>query len=132
VAVGKRESLSVFGNDYPTPDGTGVRDYIHVTDLAIGHLKAITKLKDNPGIVVYNLGTGRGTSVLEMIKAFEKASGKTIKYQITDRRPGDVPACYADPSLANAELGWETKLDIEDMCASTWKWQMQNPNGYDR
>jgi UDP-glucose 4-epimerase len=123
VAVGKLPQLSVFGADYPTPDGTGVRDYIHVVDLAKGHLKALEKLQKAPGIVTYNLGTGRGFSVLEMIKAFEKASGKEVKYQIAARRSGDIATCYADPSKAEAELGWTAKYDIDDMCQDTWRWQ---------
>ncbi|SPD72304.1 UDP-galactose-4-epimerase [uncultured Desulfobacterium sp.] len=131
VAVGKLEFLSVFGNDYPTPDGTGVRDYIHVVDLAIGHLKAIERLKDNPGVVTYNLGTGNGYSVLEMVRAFEKACGRNIPYQIVERRPGDVATCYADPSLAGRELNWTAARGIDDMCADAWRWQYNNPNGYE-
>lgn len=131
VAVGKLDQLSVFGDDYPTKDGTGVRDYIHVVDLARGHLRAIEKLeRDKPGVVTYNLGTGRGYSVLEMINAFEQATGQEIPYKITDRRPGDIASCYADPSKAEQELHWKAKHDIEDMCADTWQWQSQNPNGY--
>lgn len=130
VAVGKLEKLSVFGNDYPTRDGTGVRDYIHVVDLSIGHLKALEKLDTDPGLVTYNLGTGQGYSVLEMVKAFEEASGKEVPYQITDRRPGDIAECYADPSKAEEELGWKAKRDIYDMCKDTWRWQSNNPNGY--
>ncbi|WP_428236806.1 UDP-glucose 4-epimerase GalE [Gracilimonas sp.] len=130
VAVGKLEQLSVFGDDYPTPDGTGVRDYIHVVDLAIGHLKALEKLTSDPGLVIYNLGTGKGTSVLEMVKAFEKASGKEVPYKITPRRPGDIAACYADPSKAEDELGWTAERGIEEMCRDAWKWQSENPNGY--
>ncbi|WP_299791077.1 UDP-glucose 4-epimerase GalE [uncultured Shewanella sp.] len=130
VAVGKREKLSVFGGDYPTQDGTGVRDYIHVVDLAKGHLKALEKLKTEPGLVTYNLGTGQGYSVLDMVKAFEKASGKTIPYQIVARRPGDIAACYAAPQKAKAELGWQATHTLEDMAASSWKWQSTNPNGY--
>lgn len=130
VAVGKREKLSVFGDDYPTPDGTGVRDYIHVVDLAEGHLKALDKLSSNPGVVTYNLGTGRGLSVLEMIKAFEKASDRPIPYEIVPRRAGDIAECYADPSFAEKELGWKTSRDLDDMCADSWRWQAQNPNGY--
>lgn len=131
VAVGKLKELSVFGSDYPTPDGTGVRDYIHVIDLAEGHIKALEKLEENPGLAVYNLGTGKGTSVLEMIRAFERASGKTIPYKITDRRPGDIASCYADPSKAEKELGWKAEKDIAEMCADSWRWQSQNPNGYE-
>jgi len=131
VAVGKLEKLSVFGDDYPTKDGTGVRDYIHVVDLSIGHLKALEKLQDNPGVVTYNLGTGQGYSVLDMIKAFEKASGCEVPYEITDRRPGDIAACYADPTKAEQELNWKAERGIEEMCADTWKWQSKNPNGYE-
>lgn len=130
VAVGKLKELKVFGNDYPTPDGTGVRDYIHVLDLADGHLKALEKLKDNPGNAVYNLGTGKGTSVLEMIGAFSKASGREIPYRIAARRPGDASECYADPSKAKMELGWTAKRSIHDMCRDTWNWQSHNPEGY--
>ncbi|MFC1639944.1 UDP-glucose 4-epimerase GalE [Gemmatimonadota bacterium] len=131
VAVGRLESLSVFGGDYPTRDGTGVRDYIHVVDLAVGHLNALDKMGEKPGRVVYNLGTGAGNSVLEMVNAFEKACGKKIPYQIVDRRPGDAAECYADPSLALQELGWKTTRGIEEMCADTWRWQSDNPNGYE-
>jgi UDP-glucose 4-epimerase len=123
VAEGRRASLSVFGNDYPTPDGTGLRDYIHVVDLAIGHVKTLNKLATGPGVVTYNLGTGRGNSVLEMVRAFERASGKPVPYQIVPRRPGDIAACYADPSLAKAELGWSAERDIAQMCADSWRWQ---------
>lgn len=130
VAVGKREALSVFGNDYPTHDGTGVRDYIHVVDLAIGHLKALEKLATKPGLVTYNLGTGQGYSVLDMVKAFEKACGKSIAYQIAPRRPGDIAACYANPDHAKTDLGWEATHSLEDMANSTWHWQSTNPNGY--
>ncbi len=130
VAVGKLPRLNVFGNDYPTPDGTGVRDYIHVLDLAAGHVAALNKLCGKPGVVTYNLGTGRGYSVLEMIRAFEKASGRTVPFQFAPRRPGDVAACYADPSLAEKELGWKATRSIDEMCADTWRWQSQNPNGY--
>lgn len=130
VAVGKLEQLSVFGNDYPTPDGTGVRDYIHVVDLAIGHLKAIEKLEENPGLVIYNLGTGKGTSVLDMVQAFEKASGKKVPYKIAPRRPGDIATCYADPAKAEKELKWKAERGIEEMCNDAWKWQSENPNGY--
>jgi len=131
VAVGKLPELRVFGGDYPTPDGTGVRDYIHVTDLALGHLQALQKLQSNPGVVAYNLGTGRGYSVLEVIAAFEKAAGKKIPYRIVERRPGDVAASYADPAKANHELGWSASRDIAEMCADVWRWQSSNPNGYD-
>ena len=130
VAVGKLEKLGVFGDDYDTPDGTGVRDYIHVVDLAIGHVLALDKLSTNPGVVTYNLGTGNGYSVLEIVNAFEKASGRPIPYQIVDRRPGDVAAMWADPSLAEVELGWTAKRGIEEMCADGWNWQSKNPNGY--
>ncbi|WP_428244138.1 UDP-glucose 4-epimerase GalE [Gynuella sp.] len=130
VAVGRREKLSVFGNDYDTPDGTGVRDYIHVVDLAKGHLRAIEKLSSKPGCVAYNLGTGRGYSVLEMIKALEKTCGKEIAYEIVERRPGDIACCYADPAFAEQELGWKAEHDLDDMMADSWKWQSQNPKGY--
>ena len=130
VAVGKLAALSVFGNDYPTADGTGVRDYIHVVDLARGHLQALEKLAGRPGVVTYNLGTGRGCSVLEMIAAFARASGREIPYRITARRPGDIACCYADPGLAEKELGWQATRGIDDMCADTWRWQAKNPNGY--
>lgn len=130
VAVGKRTALSVFGNDYPTHDGTGVRDYIHVVDLANGHLKALAKLATKPGLVTYNLGTGQGYSVLDMVKAFEKACGNTIAYQIAPRRPGDIAACYADPTRAREDLGWQATHTLEDMANSSWHWQSTNPNGY--
>ncbi|MBN2545555.1 MAG: UDP-glucose 4-epimerase GalE [Spirochaetes bacterium] len=130
VAVGKLKQLRVFGNDYPTPDGTGIRDYIHVVDLALGHIKAIEKLKENQGLSIYNLGTGRGYSVLEVIKAFEKASVKKIPYTIVDRRSGDIASCYADPHKANKELKWNAKYNIDDMCEDAWRWQKNNPNGY--
>jgi len=130
VAMGKREILSVFGNDYPTPDGTGVRDYIHVVDLAKGHVKAIEKLSENPGIITVNLGTGRGYSVLELHAAFEKASGRTIPYKIAPRRPGDIAVCYADPAKAYEVLGWKAEKGVEEMCEDSWRWQSQNPNGY--
>ena len=130
VAVGKRTALSVFGNDYPTHDGTGVRDYIHVVDLANGHLKALAKLATKPGLVTYNLGTGQGYSVLDMVHAFEKACGNTIAYQIAPRRPGDIAACYADPTHAREDLGWQATHTLEDMANSSWHWQSTNPNGY--
>ncbi|WP_417585579.1 UDP-glucose 4-epimerase GalE [Nitrincola sp.] len=130
VAVGKREQLSVFGNDYDTPDGTGVRDYIHVVDLAQGHLKALAKLKSAPGVVIYNLGTGVGYSVLEMVKAFESGSEQAVPFQIVDRRPGDIASCYADPNYAQQELGWKATKGIEDMTKDTWRWQSKNPKGY--
>jgi UDP-glucose 4-epimerase len=130
VAVGKLEKLSVFGDDYPTSDGTGVRDYIHVVDLAIGHLKALEALEKDPGLLTYNLGTGTGYSVLEVVSAFEEATGQEVPYQITDRRPGDIAACYADPQKAKEELGWEAERDLVDMCRDVWRWQSQNPEGY--
>lgn len=130
VAIGKLECLSVFGDDYNTPDGTGVRDYIHVTDLAIGHLKALEKIKDEDGVLIYNLGTGTGYSVLDMVKAFSKACGKEVKYKIAPRRPGDIAACYADPTKAKEELGFEATHNLDDMCRDTWNWQTKNPNGY--
>lgn len=130
VAVGKREKLSVFGDDYETRDGTGIRDYIHVVDLAKGHVLALDKLAKNPGVVTYNLGTGVGYSVLEIVQAFEKASGKEIPYEVVDRRPGDIAACYADPQKASAELGWTAALGIDEMCADSWRWQSSNPDGF--
>ncbi|MFV1884857.1 MAG: UDP-glucose 4-epimerase GalE [Balneola sp.] len=131
VAVGKLEQLSVFGDDYPTSDGTGVRDYIHVVDLAIGHLKALEKLEDaTGGVNVYNLGTGKGSSVMEMIKAFEDASGRKVAYKIGPRRPGDIAECYADPKLAKNELNWVAERGIKEMCEDGWRWQSNNPNGY--
>ena len=131
VAVGKLAGLSVFGNDYPTIDGTGVRDYIHVVDLAVGHLKALEVFVLNPGVVTYNLGTGSGYSVLEMVNAFAEASGKKIPYTIVDRRPGDIAECYADPARAKRELGWSAELGIVAMCEDAWRWQSQNPDGYE-
>ena len=130
VAVGKRAQLSVFGNDYPTHDGTGVRDYIHVEDLARGHLCALTKLQQQAGLLTVNLGTGQGYSVLDMVKAFEQASGRPVPYNVTPRRPGDVAACYADPAQAEQLLGWRAEKTLADMCADSWRWQSQNPNGY--
>lgn len=130
VAVGRLEMLSVFGDDYDTPDGTGVRDYIHVVDLAHGHIKALERLQTAPGFEVFNLGTGRGYSVLEIVKAFEKASGRKIKYQVIARRSGDIAKTYADPSKANQILGWKTEKTLEDMCVDAWRWQSQNPEGY--
>ena len=131
VAVGRREKLAVFGDDYDTPDGTGVRDYIHVEDLAAGHVAALEALAGTEEPVnVWNLGSGRGTSVLELLRAFEKAVGRPLPHEIVDRRPGDVASSYADPSKANRELGWHTTRTVEDMCADTWRWQSQNPNGY--
>lgn len=131
VAAGVLDRVNVFGDDYDTPDGTGVRDYIHVVDLARGHVKAIEKLTENPGLVIYNLGTGKGYSVLEIIKSFQKACGKEIPYVITKRRPGDIPVCYADPKKAYDELGWKAQYDIEKMCQDAWRWQSKNPNGYE-
>ena len=130
VAVGKRDHLNVWGNDYNTPDGTGVRDYIHVVDLAIGHLYALDKLKEKPGLVIYNLGTGKGTSVLELVHAFEKVNNIKIPYVICPRRPGDVDENYAATDKAFKEMGWKAKLNIEDACRDTWNWQKNNPNGY--
>ena len=130
VAIGKREQLSVFGGDYDTPDGTGVRDYIHVVDLALGHIKALEKLSTKPGLVTYNLGTGRGYSVLEMIKAIEKASNREIPYQIVERRVGDIASCYADPGLAQQEIGWKAERGLTEMANDTWHWQSKNPRGY--
>lgn len=130
VAIGKLECLGVFGDDYDTPDGTGVRDYIHVVDLAKGHVKAIDKIKENPGVKIYNLGTGKGYSVLDIVKAFGKACGHEIPYVIKERRPGDIATCYSDASLAKKELGWEAEYGIEEMCADSWNWQKMNPDGY--
>ncbi|SDR99340.1 UDP-galactose 4-epimerase [Halopseudomonas xinjiangensis] len=130
VAVGRREHLNVFGSDYPTHDGTGVRDYIHVVDLAAGHVKALEWVERKPGIQAFNLGTGVGYSVLDMVKAFEKAAGKPVAYKLVDRRPGDVALCYADASLAEQELGWRAELGVGAMCADAWRWQSQNPQGY--
>ena len=130
VAVGKLDKLYVFGDDYATPDGTGVRDYIHVVDLAKGHVKALKAIEENCGVAVYNLGTGRGYSVLEMVHAFEKVSGVNIPYVIEERRPGDVAVCYSDPGKAKRELGWKAELDIYDMCRDSWNWQKKNPEGY--
>lgn len=131
VAVGKLPALRVFGNDYPTPDGTGVRDYIHVVDLAKGHVAALKKLEIGAGVYTYNLGTGVGYSVLDMLHAFEKACGKTLPYEIVARRPGDIATCYADPEKAATELGWRAEFGIERMCADAWRWQSQNPNGFE-
>lgn len=130
VAIGELEAVNVFGNDYDTPDGTGVRDYIHVVDLAEGHIKALEKLTSNPGLVTYNLGTGTGYSVLEIIHNFEKACGKKIPYKITERRPGDIDMCYANPEKAKKELGWEAKRDIDKMCEDAWRWQSKYPKGF--
>lgn len=130
VAVGELEKVHVFGDDYATHDGTGVRDYIHVVDLAVGHVAALKKLDQKCGLFVCNLGTGKGYSVLDVIHAYEKACGKSLAYVVDPRRPGDIAACYADPQKAKTELGWEAQYGIEEMCASSWKWQSQNPNGY--
>ncbi|MBR2529914.1 MAG: GDP-mannose 4,6-dehydratase, partial [Lachnospiraceae bacterium] len=123
--------LGVFGNDYDTPDGTGVRDYIHVSDLASGHIKALKKITDKSGLSIYNLGTGKGVSVLELVKSFEEANGITIPYEIKPRRAGDIAVCYSDASKAERELGWKAKYDIVDMCRDSWNWQSKNPNGYE-
>ena len=130
VAIGKRTELPIFGGDYPTRDGTGIRDYIHVVDLARGHVAALRKLEQNCGLFTCNLGTGRGYSVFEVLRAYEKACGHTIPYAVGPRRPGDIAACYADPSKARNEMGWEAEYGLEEMCASSWKWQRMNPNGY--
>ena len=130
VAVGKLKEVGVFGNDYDTPDGTGVRDYIHVVDLAIGHVKALKKFEDKPDVYIYNLGTGRGYSVLEVIQAFSKAVGRDIPYVIKPRRPGDIATCYADSTKAKNELGWTAERGIDEMCADSWRWQSMNPDGY--
>ncbi|HDR7869021.1 UDP-glucose 4-epimerase GalE [Bacillus wiedmannii] len=130
VAVGKLKELNIFGNDYPTKDGTGVRDYIHVVDLAKGHVKALEKVLETKGIEAYNLGTGKGYSVLEMIKAFEEVSGRKIPYKVIGRRPGDVAVCFADVSKAKRELGWEAEYGLEEMCVDSWRWQVNNKNGY--
>ena len=130
VAIGKLQCLGVFGNDYDTPDGTGVRDYIHVVDLARGHVKAIGIFRENKGVLIYNLGTGHGYSVLEVVHAFEKACGKKIPYEIKPRREGDIATCYCNPQKAAEELGWKAEYGIEEMCADSWKWQSMNPNGY--
>jgi len=131
VAVGRLAQLSVFGDDYPTADGTGVRDYIHVVDLADGHLKALTRLQQARGVHTYNLGTGQGYSVLQMIQAFEVASGKPVPYRIVARRPGDIAECWAEPALAATELGWQAQRDLDQMMRDTWHWQQQNPMGYE-
>lgn len=130
VAIGRRMELSVFGNDYATPDGTGVRDYIHVLDLAIGHIKAIERIKRERGVLTYNLGTGNGYSVLDMVKAFEQASDIAIVYKIVDRRPGDIAECWADPTYAATDLGWKAERGLQEMMRDTWRWQSKNPNGY--
>nr|WP_302628107.1 UDP-glucose 4-epimerase GalE [uncultured Eubacterium sp.] len=130
VAIGQLPQVNVFGNDYPTPDGTGVRDYIHVVDLAKGHVKAIEKIEENPGVKIYNLGTGKGYSVLDVINNSSKAVGKEIPYVIAERRAGDIAECYADPALAKEELGWEAQYGMKEMCEDSWNWQQKNPNGY--
>ncbi|NOH24606.1 UDP-glucose 4-epimerase GalE [Vibrio europaeus] len=130
VAVGRRECLSVFGDDYPTPDGTGVRDYIHVMDLSDGHIAALNKVGNRSGLHIYNLGTGNGSSVLDMVKAFEKASGKTVAYKVVERRPGDIAECWADPAKAKQDLNWQAVRSLEQMTEDTWRWQSNNPNGY--
>ena len=130
VAVGRRQQLSVFGNDYATPDGTGVRDYIHVSDLAEGHVAAVRRLLDQPGSLTVNLGTGRGYSVLELVAAYAKASGRPVPYEVVARRPGDVAACYADPALARQTLGWQAHHDLDRMCVDSWRWQTLNPQGF--
>ena len=130
VAVGRRECLSVFGSDYPTKDGTGVRDYIHVMDLADGHVAALQKVGNKSGLHIYNLGTGNGYSVLDMVKAFEQASGQSVPYQLVERRPGDIAECWADPAKAQAELGWCATRTLDEMTQDTWRWQSQNPTGY--
>ena len=132
VAVGMLEKLSIFGGDYGTPDGTGVRDYIHVVDLAKGHVKALQALENKSQVLTVNLGTGNGYSVLDMVKAFEKASGKDVPYQIVDRRPGDIAICYADPAYAKEKLNWKAEYELDEMCEDTWRWQSQNPDGYSR
>jgi UDP-glucose 4-epimerase len=131
VAVGRRPHLQVFGNDYPTPDGTGVRDYIHVVDLAEGHVAALRRLFDDPGSLTVNLGTGRGYSVLEVVAAYARASGREVPFHVVPRRPGDIAACWADPSLARERLGWSARHDLDRMCADSWRWQSMNPNGFD-
>ena len=130
TAVGKRDTLQVFGGDYETKDGTGVRDYIHVVDLADGHIKALNYLKEHAGVLTVNLGTGNGYSVLEMVRAFEKASQKEVPYVIAPRRAGDIAACFADPSYAKEILNWQAKKSIDEMCEDSWRWQSRNPNGY--
>ncbi|MCD6681344.1 MAG: UDP-glucose 4-epimerase GalE [Burkholderiaceae bacterium] len=132
VAVGRLPQLSVFGSDWPTPDGTGVRDYIHVVDLARGHLAALARAREHRGVFTVNLGTGSGCSVLGLVRAFERASGRPVPYRLVDRRPGDVAQCFADPSRAEALLGWRAEYDIERMCADSWRWQQANPRGYER
>jgi len=131
VAVGQRDKLLIHGNDYPTPDGTGVRDYVHVMDLAEGHVAALRHAETQAGLITLNLGTGRGASVLEVVHAFERASGRPLPYEVGPRRPGDVPAYWGDPSLAEATLGWRAQRGLDQMCADSWRWQQGNPNGYD-
>lgn len=131
VAVGKLNYLNIYGNDYSTKDGTGVRDYIHVTDLVLGHIKALEKLNSGPGLETYNLGTGKGYSVLEMVEAFSRVSGREIPYKIVEKRPGDIAACYADPSKAFKELGWSATKFLDEMCTDSWRWQQKNPNGFE-
>jgi len=130
VAVGKLKALNVFGDDYDTPDGTGIRDYIHVVDLALGHLKALEKLQSKPGVVTYNLGTGKGYSVFDVVKTFSEVIGRDIPYQVVARRPGDIAMCYADPGKARREMGWMAERDLRQMCADSWRWQENNPQGY--
>jgi UDP-glucose 4-epimerase len=132
VAIGKLDKLNVFGGDYDTPDGTGVRDYIHVVDLAKGHIKALQALENKSQVLTVNLGTGNGYSVLDMVKAFEKASGKEVPYQIVDRRPGDIATCYADPAYAEERLDWKAECELDEMCEDTWRWYSQNPDGYSK
>ena len=131
VAVGKLDKLRVFGDDYPTPDGTGVRDFIHVVDLARGHVRALDRLRQNPGVEAFNLGTGQGYSVIDLIEAFEEASGRPIPYEVVARRPGDVSTLFADPTKAKELLGWQAEKNIMDMCVDVWRWQSHNPNGYE-
>ena len=131
TAIGRRKELGVFGNDYDTHDGTGVRDYIHVVDLATAHVAALQAIEKNAGLAIYNIGTGHGYSVLDVVNAFEKANGVKVPYSIKPRRPGDIATCYCDPSKAERELGWKAKYGIEDMCRDSWNWQSQNPNGFE-
>ncbi len=128
--MGKLKALSIFGNDYPTPDGTGVRDYIHVVDLAKAHIKALDRFHIHAGVEIFNVGTGRGYSVLEIVKTFEKATGKKVPFKIAARRPGDIAACYADPAKAKSQLKWVAEHGIASMCSDAWRWQQKNPNGY--
>ncbi len=131
TAIGMRKELGVFGNDYDTPDGTGVRDYIHVVDLACGHVCALKAIQENKGLAIYNLGTGHGYSVLDVVKAFEKVNDMKVPYVIKERRPGDIATCYCNPAKAKAELGWEAKFGIEEMCRDSWRFQKNNPKGYE-